>query len=369
MRPVLVRRPADIFGVDLGWRDQAQEARRRLRQALWPTAQAAVAAGVAWYVAHDLLGHPQPFFAPIAAAISLSTSEIGQARRILQMVIGVMLGIGIGEAFASGVGTGPLELTAVVALTMTAALLTGIGFLSEGMMFVNQAAASAILVLTLRRSGTGAERIVDALVGGGVAAVIGVGLFPLDPLTLIRDAQRELLRSISGALGEVARLLALQAAPAQGWVLAVALDVHAQLAALTQARRAARLTARIAPRRRRLRGAVAAEEGRSRDFDLMADAALGVIRTATDALEAGEPIPPSLGGAVGELAGSLAALSDSPQPWPPALLPAVAARVNAALDTVAPRAGPQAPVLAAVLRAFGRDLLGVLRPTPQQQLS
>jgi uncharacterized membrane protein YgaE (UPF0421/DUF939 family) len=369
MRPVLIRRPADIFGVDLGWRDQAQEARRRLRQALWPCAQAAVAAGVAWYIARDVLGHAQPFFAPIAAAISLSTSEIGQARRILQMVIGVTLGIGIGEAFASGVATGPLQVTAVVALTMAAALLTGIGFLNEGMMFVNQAAASAILVLTLRRSGTGAERLVDALVGGGVAAVIGVGLFPVDPLALIRDAQRELLRSISGALSEIARLLARETAPAAGWVIAAALDVHTQLAALTQARRAARTTTRIAPRRWRLGGAVAAEEERIRHFDLMSSTALSVFRVAANALEQREPIPPSLAGAVGELADTLTALSDRAQPWPAALVAAVVARVDATLDAVAPQAAPRAPVLAAALRAMGRDLLLVLPPAAQQHPS
>jgi hypothetical protein len=44
----------------------------RLRLAWWPVVQAALASGLAWYITHDALGHPQPFFAPIAAAISLS---------------------------------------------------------------------------------------------------------------------------------------------------------------------------------------------------------------------------------------------------------------------------------------------------------
>jgi uncharacterized membrane protein YgaE (UPF0421/DUF939 family) len=34
---------------------------------------ASTGAGLAWWVAHDVLGHPQPFFAPIAAAISLTS--------------------------------------------------------------------------------------------------------------------------------------------------------------------------------------------------------------------------------------------------------------------------------------------------------
>ena len=45
-----------------------QVAGRRLRPYFWPAVQASVAAAVAWYLAHDVLGHPAPIFAPVAAA-------------------------------------------------------------------------------------------------------------------------------------------------------------------------------------------------------------------------------------------------------------------------------------------------------------
>src|SRR5665213_4479774 len=54
---------------ELAWRDQVADARARLRASLWPCAQAAAASGSAWLLAHNALGHAQPFFAPIAAAI------------------------------------------------------------------------------------------------------------------------------------------------------------------------------------------------------------------------------------------------------------------------------------------------------------
>ena len=47
---------------------------RRTRAKSWQIAQCATAAGVAWFVAADLLGHDTPFFAPIAAVVSLGTS-------------------------------------------------------------------------------------------------------------------------------------------------------------------------------------------------------------------------------------------------------------------------------------------------------
>jgi uncharacterized membrane protein YgaE (UPF0421/DUF939 family) len=55
-------------------------------------------------VAHRVLGHSQPFFAPIAAAISLSTSYIQRSRRIAQMVGGVLLGIVVAELLHSLLG-------------------------------------------------------------------------------------------------------------------------------------------------------------------------------------------------------------------------------------------------------------------------
>src|SRR3984957_20323570 len=104
------------------------------------------------------------------------------------------------------------------------------------MMFVNQSVASAILVIALRAHGTGSERLLDAWVGGAVAAVIGVGLFPPDPLAVIPAAEREVLGSIAGALGRIARLLEERTPAGRGWSLAAAQDIHRQLAALAQAR-------------------------------------------------------------------------------------------------------------------------------------
>ncbi len=84
----------------------ADAAVARGRAALWPVTQAAIAAGLAWYLAYDVLGHPQPFFAPIAAAISLSASVGRRWRNAAQMVLGVTLGIGVAEAVVAVVGTG-----------------------------------------------------------------------------------------------------------------------------------------------------------------------------------------------------------------------------------------------------------------------
>src|SRR5437763_7154240 len=89
----------------------------RATESWQPVALASLAAALAWLIAHRLLGHPQPFFAPIAAAISLSTSRIQRSRRIVQMVIGVLLGIAIAEVLVALTGTSSAALALIVLVT------------------------------------------------------------------------------------------------------------------------------------------------------------------------------------------------------------------------------------------------------------
>jgi uncharacterized membrane protein YgaE (UPF0421/DUF939 family) len=55
-------------------RTSVRAASLQLRPNLWPAGQASVAVAVAWYLAHDVLGHPEPIFAPVAAAVALGAA-------------------------------------------------------------------------------------------------------------------------------------------------------------------------------------------------------------------------------------------------------------------------------------------------------
>ena len=154
---------------------------RRLRGVLWPIAQTAVAAGLAWWLARGVLGHQQPFFAPIAAAVCLSASNVLRGQRAVQMIIGVALGIGLGIGAKAWLGTGPAAIGVAVFICLYVAVLISHGFIGQGLMFYNQTAASAILVLAFGRSTLGFERLFDALIGGGIAIAFSVLLFPANP--------------------------------------------------------------------------------------------------------------------------------------------------------------------------------------------
>src|SRR5690242_7681658 len=70
---------------------------RRLRTSALPILQCGLAAGLAWLVAHDLIGHQRPFFAPIAAVISLGVTLANRRRRAVELVVGVSLGVLVGD--------------------------------------------------------------------------------------------------------------------------------------------------------------------------------------------------------------------------------------------------------------------------------
>ncbi len=201
----------------------------RLRAVWFTLVQTSVAAGLSWYLAHDLLDHPQPFFAPIAAAVSLSISNVLRAQRAVQMMIGVTLGIGVGSLVQALLGPGAVAIALAALIALCVAVFIGHGPIGQGMMFANQTAISAILVLALYRSGVGFERIFDALIGGVLAIVFAVVLFPADPVRVLASARTGVLGVLHGVLTRTADIAAAGAAPTGEWPLSAVDRVHEQL--------------------------------------------------------------------------------------------------------------------------------------------
>ncbi len=203
-RMIRARRRKSMIDVHrCGVAARAAAARGQLRQLGWPIIQTAVAAGLAWYVARTLLDHPQPFFAPIAAAVCLSASTVLRAQRAVQMIAGVTLGIGTGVGAQAIAGGSAIAVGLAVLVALVVAVVLAQGFIAQGLMFYNQTAASAILIIATEQTATGAERLVDALIGGGLALVFSVLLFPADPLPLIRDPERAVYAALRDTLARL----------------------------------------------------------------------------------------------------------------------------------------------------------------------
>lgn len=167
----------------------------RLRQKSFQIGQCALAAGAAWLLAKHIVGHPTPFFAPIAAVVSLGTSYGQRLRRVAEVTVGVAVGVFLADLIVRGIGTGGWQLTVIVALAMSTAIL-----LDTGQVLVLQAAVQSIVVSTLLPDpGAGLTRWADALIGGAVALVAAT-VVPAAPLRRPRDQAARVVRKIADLL-------------------------------------------------------------------------------------------------------------------------------------------------------------------------
>ncbi|OMC07654.1 aromatic acid exporter family protein [Mycobacterium sp. SP-6446] len=283
---------------------------KRVRDLWFTLLQTSVAAGLAWYLAHDVLAHPQPFFAPIAAAVSLSISNVLRAQRAIQMMIGVTLGIGVGTVVQGLLGPGAVPIAVAALIALLVAVFIGQGYIGQGMMFANQTVVSSILVLALYRSGVGFERIFDALIGGCLAIVFAVVLFPADPLEVLRSARIGVLGTLRAVLARTADIASGRRAPAPDWPLSAVDRVHGQLGGLIGARTTARHVVRIAPRRWGMRGVVQAAEHQAVQVALLAGSVLQLARAVAPPDDAGCDVGPPVPDVLVDLAAATA-LADS----------------------------------------------------------
>ncbi|MFC0439804.1 aromatic acid exporter family protein [Kutzneria buriramensis] len=177
-------------------RAQLRRRFRRLQRTALPIAQAGIAAGGAWLVATDLVGHTQPFFAPAAAVTCIGVALGQKLRRVIELVVGVSVGVGVGDVLISRIGTGTWQIVLVVVLAMAAAVL-----LDGGAVIALQAGTSAVLIATLAPPTTtgGFDRMIDALIGGALG-LIAIALFPPDPLNLAHRHGRVVLGELAGVL-------------------------------------------------------------------------------------------------------------------------------------------------------------------------
>src|ERR1700749_3731266 len=156
-------------------------ARERVYGHLWPILQTGVAAVSAWYCAVLLGVEHRPAFASIAAVISLGAAFGERRQRAVQLIAGVMLGIVLADLLVRVIGAGLPQIGLLVVLAMLAAVILG-----GTELLVTEAAVSAILVATL--SSTPEVRLLDRLIGGGVALIVHTLVFPPEPITGVARA-------------------------------------------------------------------------------------------------------------------------------------------------------------------------------------
>ncbi|MEE6281921.1 FUSC family protein [Georgenia sp. MJ170] len=176
---------------------RARQGARRVQASAFPVLTAAIAAGLAWGIAHYWLGHSQPFFAPVATWVCLGFSSDRQVRKVAELAIGVALGVALGELVAYFTGTGILQIVVVI---VVGALMAR--FIDRGQMLTIQAGVQGIVIVALPAISmtdgiTG--RWTDALIGGACALVVAVAT--------PGDARRRARQLAAASQGDLARML------------------------------------------------------------------------------------------------------------------------------------------------------------------
>jgi uncharacterized membrane protein YgaE (UPF0421/DUF939 family) len=157
-------------------RDSAKRRVQRLRNRSFMILQCSVTAGLAWALASWLVG-PRPFFASVAAIITLGFSFGQRWRRALEVSVGVAVGVAIGDIFVRVFGTGTWQIVLVGVVAMCIAVLLGAGNL-----MTTQAGVQAIIAITLFPNPSASlTRWLDAVVGCALALAVAT-VAPIGPL-------------------------------------------------------------------------------------------------------------------------------------------------------------------------------------------
>jgi uncharacterized membrane protein YgaE (UPF0421/DUF939 family) len=266
--PAIVSRLRDAFG-------------RRWRMAtddIGPILQSTAAATIAWLIAARVVDHREPFFAPIAALVALNTSLGERGLNALRLLQGVVLGICVGELCLLVLGGDVVSLPLAVGTLLALLLARAVG---GSRIVYAQAGISAILTISVANGEVGPQRLIDALIGAGVALVFSQFLFSPQPLRLLREVETDVLAAMAAALELVAEALDGDESRAERAVT----DQRAlrdRLSELARMRRASRRVARHSLVWRSQIAPVVREDEDAGHLDLLGSSALMLTRTSLE---------------------------------------------------------------------------------------
>ncbi|MET8277413.1 FUSC family protein [Micromonospora sp. NPDC005174] len=287
-------------------------AREGLRSRAWRlrlfgllAVQAGIAAAIAWFVAYQFLDNSSPVLAPTTAVGIVAASMGSRLRRTIELLVGVTLGLAVGDTLMPFFGIGPWQTGVVVVLAIGVAIL-----LKGGGSLLTQAGGTAVLIATLEPPlrDLSIPRFVDAAVGGLVGLGVGLLLVPIHP-------QRTLLRLAEPVVGPAADLIHELAAALRTRDLGDAerslrglRELDPRLGALNDGLGAAQEVTRLAPLRWRERDSLDLHTTAIRHLERSLHGCRSLCRRLTTALKDDEPIPEEFPQAIDLLADALPTL-------------------------------------------------------------
>ncbi len=298
LRRLRLRRPEASF------RDRLFALRRRWRLLL----RLSLSTAGAYFVATNVLDHRQAFFAPIAAIIVLIAGAGLRGRTLFELVLGVAIGVLMGELIILVIGRGTWQLALVVSLTMVVGTLVGLKGLA-----LTQASTSSVLLATVvpvaGSTNPAATRFIDALVGGA----FGMAMILLIPRNAVRDIDREVqdfLKKLASVLGRTAQALRTGDAALADEALNEARAMQPQVDLMMSTAANVTEIARMSPMRWKQREQVETYVATVRDLDNAVRDARVMSRRTSTLIRHHETPPPDLHLAIDALSRAIEIFAD-----------------------------------------------------------
>ncbi|MDB4896009.1 MAG: hypothetical protein JWN15_2271 [Firmicutes bacterium] len=214
-----------------------------MRERLGPIFQViktAIAAGLAWVIAQQVLHIPLPFFAPLSVILVIQATIADTVQRAVNRLIAVVAGVVVSVLILQWLHLSALTITLTLLVSMLIPTLLRINPL-----IIMQIGVTAVMVVVMHGTGLFAvERIVETIVGALVAIVVNALVIPpnLDP------AAEKRVRELTDLLG--ADLQAVSREPKEQShkeIQARGQEITGRLSAARDALRAARQSIKYNP--------------------------------------------------------------------------------------------------------------------------
>ncbi|WP_405372487.1 MULTISPECIES: FUSC family protein [unclassified Microbacterium] len=245
-------------------------------------AQIAIAATTAFAIAHYGLGHPAPLLAATVTITSLGLVRDARPVRVLETVIGMILGIFVAELVVFTAGSGWWQIGVTIAASLSVAR-----FVSPQASFATAAAIQSVIVVIVPATAP-FLRLIDGAIGGAVALLV-TALIPRSPMrTALADAAR-LFAAFDAAAGTLVQGLRRGSRVRTERGLEKARDLQQPLDEWRTSLESGRAIARISPFARRQRTELERQERIRASMDLAVRNLRVVARRATYLSDDGVP--------------------------------------------------------------------------------
>lgn len=277
----------------------------RWRNRIWMIAQQALAAGLAWLIAQQVLGHPMPVFAAIAAMLTLGSSFGQRLSRAVEVAVGVAVGVFFGDLFVLLFDRGWWQIMVVVLISMSVAV-----WLRARDLMVTQAGVQAVVVVAMPLGDAGVlTRWVDALLGCVLALIIAT-VAPTAPLRKPSQLASGVLDECADVMDEVHQSLTTRDVEASDRVLERARQVSARMQDLDDAAAEGLAVVRYSPFLRNRRSHMIDLSELTEPLDRLTRNVRVLVRRSALAVWHDEEVPDSYLSLMAGVAGEMRSCSD-----------------------------------------------------------